>query len=993
MGRPRTAVAAGAVAGHLAEYLQALCTRSGRTYAQMAAETSPRVSVSTLSRAASGKRRPQLDVVQAFVRACGGTPSELAKAERLWRRTPSSASAGRARHSGLRWREPESLSEVHHLGELMRAAHELSGSPSLRAVQERAAALGQSLPRSTLGDALRRGAVPSEHVFCVFMRAISDFAGSPTAEYGAEVWKELWRRVRADRPGRARGDLPPGPVRSPGVAARTKAVGARTPAGRRPRRVPPRAWVRPGPLKDFKDWVHTLYLEAGAPSLTDIVGAIRLDDSLDFAPERDSVNRLLRSSSLGSQGDAVAVAVALAHTAGVDPVTTGGQARELWIRAAAVRPYGHAVGEVTDPLALGVREAFALPDAGVVLPVLVPYVRRQHDQVIDGVVYRAVGGQSAMVVARGPRTTGKTRSCWEALRGLPGSWRLWFPADPSNGEQLVEALSQAGPGTVVWLDRVDRYLDPAQFGVAGQVHAEIREALHDPRRAPILVIGTVSTAAGVLTRSGGPTPGADAAARTLIDDSAVDVPAQFTTAELARLAEAVGRDPRLALAGANARGSVAQYLSTSRNTDPLLKIQTFHRAVMQGDADTLHMGGALLQQSGRLEEAATWYQRAAEAGDVQALEPAAALLSESGAPYEAVAWLRTLAEAGDADAAVVAARWLLRTGRDHEAIDFYQLAAVDRGASHALRAAASLMRRHGRGEEAVEWLRSLAAAGNPIALREAARLLWEAGDTTRALRFLSEAGSAGDLEAWRDAAERLQALGRDDEAILVYRVAVQKEDERSVLPLADLLATVGRQEEALAIYLRAAAKPDLAAIRRAAALYRMTERPDDALRWYRRAAELGDMTAFMHIGLILREKCELAMADTSEAFVDEALVDEAVASFTKAADVGEWHAHREAAWMLWRSRGLDEAAAWLRQRVEAKDHRALREMADLLREAGEPAQALAWYQRSAKKGSEYSAGYALRLQSQLPSGAGGRKAGRTRATGGGTRATEATEEP
>ncbi|MDH6709832.1 hypothetical protein P3T27_006581 [Kitasatospora sp. MAA19] len=75
VGRPKRAVAAGAVAGHLAEYLNALCARSGKTYAQMAAETSPSVSVATLSRAASGKRRPQLEVVRAFVRACSSAPT------------------------------------------------------------------------------------------------------------------------------------------------------------------------------------------------------------------------------------------------------------------------------------------------------------------------------------------------------------------------------------------------------------------------------------------------------------------------------------------------------------------------------------------------------------------------------------------------------------------------------------------------------------------------------------------------------------------------------------------------------------------------------------------------------------------------------------------------------------------------------------------------------------------------------------------------------
>ncbi|MFD9592065.1 tetratricopeptide repeat protein [Kitasatospora sp. NPDC059973] len=930
----------------------------------MSAETSPRVSVSTLSRAASGRRRPQLHVVQAFVRACGGTASELRKAERLWRGTPATAVAGRGQ-AGVRWREPESLGEVHHLREVMRAARALSGGPSLRKVEERAKAMGLTLSRSTLGDALRPGEVPTLQVFCVFMRVISGFDGSPAGRYEAGIWEELWMRVAAGRRSRGRGVLPAGAAVPAGrAAAPVKAAAESGRGARRPRLAPPQDWVRPGPVKDFKDWLNTLYVEAGVPSLADITAAVRLDDSLDSAPKRDGVRRLLRSSHPGGQADAVAVAVALAGLAGVDPVVACGQARELWIRAAAVRPYGHAVSEA-DPLVLGVRETFALPDSDEELPVLVPYIRRQHDQVIGAVVHRAVEGHSAMVVARGERAAGKTRSCWEALQALPGNWRLWFPADPSKGELVVEALSQAGPRTVVWLDRIDQYLDRALCHVAGTVHAEILEALHDPRRAPVLVVGTVAAKASVLTRSGGSTPEADAAVRTLIRDSAVDVRERFTGAELALLAEAAGRDPRLALAEANARGLVPRFLSTSRDTDPLLKVQTFHTAVEQGDTDTLVMGGALLQQSGRLEEAATWYQRAAEAGDTQALEPAATLLSQSGAPNEAVDWLRTLAEAGDDVAAVAAARRLLREGRDDEAIAVYQRAAVASGTEDALRAVASLMRRNGRTEEAVGWLRARSAEGSAIALREAAHLLWESGDTTRALRFYADAGSAGDLEAWREAAERLQGLGRDDEAVFMYRAAALKGDDLSVLPLADLLATEGRQEEALAIYLQAAAKPDLAAIRRAAALYRMTDRGDDALRWYRRAAELGDRTAFMQIGLILRGQC-----DASAQGVDLELVDSAVAAFTQAAGVGERHAHREAAWLLWKYRGLEAAIAWLRQRVKAYDQRAVREMADLLREAGRPEQALEWYLEAADGGSESSAGHALRLQSQLPPGRG-----------------------
>lgn len=952
MGRPKTAVAPGAVAGDLAEFLHSVCARCGKTYAQISIESG--ISISTLSRAASGKRRPKLEVVQAFVRACGGSPSELRKAERLWRRTPAaSSSASPDGQPGVRWHDPASLCEAHHLGEAMRTALRLSGSPSLRAVSERATALGLSLSRSTLGDALRPGAVPTLQVFCVFMQVIGHFPGSPVAGYDAAAWEDAWVRVQARRQPRARGGGPG----SSGVkvlqarGGRAKECGGRRAGGRRPRLAQAQAWVRPGPLRVLKDWLHELYLEAGAPSLTDITASIRMDDSLDSAPKRDSVNRLLRSSHLLSvQGDAVAVAVAMARMAGLDPVAAGGMARELWISAAAVRPWGHAVGDVVDPLALGVRETFALPESRQELPVLVPYVRRQHDQVLERIVERAVDGHSALVVARGLRATGKTRSCWEAMQALPAGWRIWFPADPSKGALVVEAIAQAGPGSVVWLDRIDRYLDPGQCHVAGMVQAEISEALHDPRRAPVLVIGTVSASAGVLTRAGGSTSGAATAARTMIEDAAVDVPDLFTGAELADLADAAGQDPRLALADANARGSVAQFLSTNRNADPLLKVQVLHTAMTQGDTDALLMGGALLQASGHRKEAATWYQRAAEAGDRQALEPAAVLLSENGTAYEAIAWLRDLAATGDAEAALTAARRLSREGRNDEAIEFYQQAARAGGSSHALRAAAALMQRSGRAAEAVEWLRGRAAAGDASALRETAHVLWATGDVTRAVTFYSEAGAAGDVGAWREGAERLQSLGRDDEAIMMYRAAVRKGDGLSARPLADLLLSEGRREEALGFYLQAAEQGDAVAMHQAAALYRLAGRVEEALQWYGRAADQGDTASLVHIGVMHRGRGD---------------IEAALAAFTKAADLRERDAYREAVWMLWDCGRLDRAFNWLGHRADTGDRRAVREMADLLREVGRLPEALEWYLRSAGLGSLYAARHAAQLQSLM----------------------------
>ncbi|MEU4303587.1 hypothetical protein AB0F92_35800 [Kitasatospora aureofaciens] len=93
-------------------------------------------------------------------------------------------------------------------------------------------------------------------------------------------------------------------------------------------------------------------------------------------------------------------------------------------------------------------------------------------------------------------------------------------------------------------------------------------------------------------------------------------------------------------------------------------------------------------------------------------------------------------------------------------------------------------------------------------------------------------------------------------------------------------------------------------------------------------------------------------------------MDGAVTAFTKAAAVEERHAHREAAWILLKYLGWAAAAAWLQARVAAGDRRALREMADFLREAGRTEQALEWYTKAAEQGSRSSASHALRIRAQ-----------------------------
>ena len=84
---------------------------------------------------------------------------------------------------------------------------------------------------------------------------------------------------------------------------------------------------------------------------------------------------------------------------------------------------GRPLEEVTDPFVLEVHRPVQPEDAPSGLPVLPPYVPREHDQVLGQVVAAAAGGRSGIAVLVGGSSTGKTRACWEALdllRDRPG---------------------------------------------------------------------------------------------------------------------------------------------------------------------------------------------------------------------------------------------------------------------------------------------------------------------------------------------------------------------------------------------------------------------------------------------------------------------------------------------------------------------------------------------------------------------------------------------
>jgi hypothetical protein len=373
---------------------------------------------------------------------------------------------------------------------------------------------------------------------------------------------------------------------------------------RRPR-VIERPRVPPGPLADLKALVYELYLEAGAPSLDEIAAWVAEDDALAGAPERDTVHRIIRDAGVpASQADVVAVVTVLARAARWDRGDAVGRARELWVAARMDPAVGVPISQVTDPFALEVHRPITMAETGR-LPDLPVYVRRAHDDRLAAVISQAAGGRSAMAVLVAGSSTGKTRTCWEALEPLrrAGGWRLWHPFDPTRPHAALAGLERVGPRTVVWLNETQEYL--GADGDAGErVAAGLRSLLTDPARAPVLVLGTLwPEHHDALTRR----PGSQV--RLVLEGTVIEVPDAFSSGDLAAARRAAMDDARLAAAAERAEdGQIIQYLAGG----PEL-LERFHtappaaKALIKAAMDARRMGHRNALPHALLQEAAPAY--------------------------------------------------------------------------------------------------------------------------------------------------------------------------------------------------------------------------------------------------------------------------------------------------------------------------------------------------------------------------------------------------
>ncbi|MFJ2034306.1 tetratricopeptide repeat protein, partial [Streptosporangium sp. NPDC087985] len=549
-------------------------------------------------------------------------------------------------------------------------------------------------------------------------------------------------------------------------------------------------------------------------------------------------------------------------------------------------------------------------DAGAVgmgLDTLPAYINRAHDEALAAVVQKVRDhGDVRMRVLVGGSSTGKTRTCWEAVRHLPPPWRLWHPLRPDRPEAALTDLENVGPHTVVWLNEAQHYLLTPVSTTGEQVAAGIRELLASPKRGPVLVLGTLWPQYWDLLTAV-PTPGKPdphAQARDLLKNVSIRIPDAFTGSDLDAATVTAEKDPRLAEALRHASsGALTQYLAGG----PALierydKAALAARALLHAAMDARRLGHEATLPRLLLEEAAAGYL-SDDQWDLLAddwLEKAFAYLTdplpcrgarppltriksrpgtsfvptsrERGEPFYRLAdyleqhgaQARRLVcpPAGFWDAATRHAA----TSRDHTALaqaaddrGRYRHAfalwqrAADAGDNHALHALARLRDQVGDHEGAERLARAAADIGNSDALYNLARARKQSGSQKEAKRLYLLAADTGNSHALYALAELREQAGDREGAERLARAATDASNTNALRALAQARKQLGEQDGAERLARAAADASDPFALRTLAQQLEQADEQDGAERLARAAADLGNSDA-LYVLARMRER-------------------------------------------------------------------------------------------------------------------------------------------
>lgn len=172
----------------LATYLRETRKEAGLTYAELAARTCHICSATTLQRAASGERIPRLEVVEAYVLACG--PRSAERARRLWRHARSYEHGANYTNAP----RPRLVESAADLRAALRATYYKAGAMPLREM-ERRAGLGR-LPRTTMRRMLDGATMLDQEQLRSFLM-VCDVPERDHQDW-LDAWTRVWKRNTVD---------------------------------------------------------------------------------------------------------------------------------------------------------------------------------------------------------------------------------------------------------------------------------------------------------------------------------------------------------------------------------------------------------------------------------------------------------------------------------------------------------------------------------------------------------------------------------------------------------------------------------------------------------------------------------------------------------------------------------------------------------------------------------------------------------------------------
>lgn len=335
-----------------------------------------------------------------------------------------------------------------------------------------------------------------------------------------------------------------------------------------------------GPRAFLANCLDELWQAAGAPTLDSVARTAqqeRSPASAKVTAKRISAWRRGTDvpQSFAALASVVRVLAQRARSLGITNITPAlldeRQWRKWWMEAHNSSPLssvgkpstlGRIIDGQLDPFDLEVHHA--INDETVESsPSLPTYIERQHDRLLQHIVQRAQT-QNTLVVLVGGSSTGKTRSCWEAIQCLEG-WRLWHPVNPSRPSALLDALERGriSPQTVLWLNEMQFYLKAAESDIGERIAAGLRELLRDTDNAPILVVGTLWPEYwDTFTRQPGRGESDNySQCRALLSGHKLKVPDSFEGTDETALPEAAKSDQRVMRAMSRPDKRVAQFLA------------------------------------------------------------------------------------------------------------------------------------------------------------------------------------------------------------------------------------------------------------------------------------------------------------------------------------------------------------------------------------------------------------------------------------------------